>query len=124
MSSSPSSSTPSSNLSVIPLSALASQLLNVTLGGRQGRLWVRQLGSGLYLDLWIDQTRVVAGCLCQDRVPIVLDPACALQGELAFADQLGTDDPDFTGLAERYPLFYRNDRPATRASITSTNVKA
>lgn len=93
----------------IPLSSVASQLLLVPLSGRQGRLWVRQLGSGLYLDLWIDQARVVAGCLCQDRVPILLDPATSLHGDMVFVDTQGAEDPDYTGLTGRYVLLYRDD---------------
>ncbi|MCH4025001.1 MAG: hypothetical protein LKH76_08500 [Acetobacter fabarum] len=91
---------------VIPLSAVAYQSLRVPLSGRACRLDVQQRSTGLYAALWVDDSPVLAGVLCQDRTWLVRQSATTLPGDLAFADTQGTQDPDYTGLGSRFVLVY------------------
>lgn len=90
----------------ILLSSLPAQSLYVQLGNQTCRLKVYQKMTGLYLDLDVDNVRVVSGALCRDRVWIVRDGYLGFTGDLAFVDGQGTSDPDYTGLADRYALLW------------------
>ncbi|QDH14134.1 hypothetical protein E3E12_07980 [Formicincola oecophyllae] len=94
----------------IPLSsALPSQTLSVMLNGVQTRLWLRQLGVGLFVDIWAGGVPLAMGVLAQDRVALVNSSASPLGGELYFIDTSGTADPDYAGLGVRHLLYYRQD---------------
>lgn len=91
---------------IIPLTATPSQETSCTLAGLSCRLWVRQLATGMYLDLWVESHLTLAGCLARDRVDMVQNPASCFAGTLLFADQYGTQDPDYTGLGGRFLLLF------------------
>lgn len=93
-------------MNVIPLRAVQSQTLTVVLSGQNCRLNVYQKSTGLFLDLYISDSPVLTTVLCRDRVKIVRDEYRAFVGDLAFADQQGNDDPEFTGLGSRFILYY------------------
>ncbi|MXV44397.1 hypothetical protein GS501_04960 [Saccharibacter sp. 17.LH.SD] len=90
----------------IPLDALPSQETSCTLSGQACRFWVRQLATGLYIDVWVNQNAIVSGCLCRNNVDILQNPASPLPGTLMVVDQQGAQDPDYTGLGDRYLLIY------------------
>lgn len=92
----------------IPLSAIASQTIKCTLSDKPCRLWIRQLSTGLYLDLWMNEQRLLSGALCLDRVDIIRNPASPFPGTLIFADQQGTQDPTYDGLGSRYLLQFES----------------
>lgn len=94
------------SLSRIPLGALPSQNLYVQLGNQTCRLKVYQKLTGLYLDLDVDNVRVVSGALCRDRVWMVRDGYLGFTGDLSFVDTQGASDPDYTGLASRFQLVW------------------
>ena len=91
---------------VIPVGALAYQSLRVSLSGHAVRLTLQQRGTGLYAAVWVDGVAVLAGALCQDRTWLVRQSACALPGDMGFADTQGTSDPDYTGPGRRFVLVY------------------
>lgn len=89
----------------IPLLAKPAQRLNVQLGGQACSIRLRQLRSGLFLDLWVAGSPIALGVQCRDRTWIVRS-AGAFAGDMTFIDTLGSSDPDYTGLAYRFQLIW------------------
>ena len=90
----------------IPLKPTPSQSLNVTLGNQACTLNVYQLGSHLFIDILVNDAVVLSGIVCRNRVKIVRDSYLGFMGDLAFVDTQGWNNPDYTGLGDRYVLFY------------------
>lgn len=90
----------------IPLSAAASQTLNVVLAGQNCKVNVYQKSTGLFLDLYVDNEAVTAGAICRDRVPLVRAAYLGFVGDLVFCDTQGVSDPTYDGLGARYLLCY------------------
>lgn len=93
----------------IDLAATASQTVTTTLSGKTVRLWVRQLSTGLYVDIWVEETPFLMGILCLAGTPLIRNPASVLPVELVFLDTQGSEDPDYTGLGTRWVLAYREN---------------
>lgn len=91
---------------IVPLSAVPSQKLSVSLGAQSCDILVYMLGSYLYLDLTADGTTIVTAALCEDRVKLVRSAYLGFAGDLAFFDTQGTSDPTYDGLGVRYQLAY------------------
>ena len=90
----------------IPLNAVPSQNLNVTLDGQLCQLSVYQKNSGLYINVSINNVLIIGGVLCLDRNRIVRDAYLGFVGDLGFIDTQGTNDPTYDGLGDRYQLIY------------------
>ena len=60
----------------------------------------------LYFDLTIDETNIISGVLCLNRVALVSAKYLGFTGTIYFNDTAGSNDPDYTGLADRYQLVY------------------
>lgn len=90
----------------IPLVARASQVLSVTLGTQRCRIAVYQKSTGLYFDLSVAGSPVVAGIKCCNLTDLVRNSYAAFTGQIAFVDTMGTEDPDYTGLGTRFQLVY------------------
>lgn len=90
----------------IPLVAIPSQRLSVTLGTQRCQISVYQKSTGLYFDLAVAGSPVVAGMVCRNRTNLVRASYAAFSGNLAFIDTMGTEDPDYTGLGGRFQLVY------------------
>ena len=93
-------------MQIIPTQAVPSQQINVILGSQFCTINVYQKSTGLYLDLVSNSVSIINGVLCQDRNRLVRDAYLGFIGDLAFIDNEGTSDPDYTGLASRYSLAY------------------
>lgn len=91
---------------VIPLQAVPSQAVTVSLGGQNCQISVYQKSTGLYCDVYLNNSLIVAGVLCLDRVKIVRDAYHGLIGDLSFVDQQGASEPEYTGVGSRYLLYY------------------
>lgn len=90
----------------IPLNATASQTLNVILNQQLVRLDVYQRSTGLYMDVWLNDTQIVAGAICQNLNPVVHADYLGLGGDFVFVDTQGSDDPTYGGLGGRYALTF------------------
>lgn len=90
----------------IPLTAKPSQRLSVTLGTQRCNINVYQKSTGLYFDLTVAGTPVIAGMICRNRVNLIRHNHTDFVGQLAFIDTRGSQDPDYTGLGNRYQLVY------------------
>lgn len=91
---------------VVPLQAVPSQAVAVTLGGQACKISVYQRRTGLYLDLFVTDAPIQTGVLCLNANKIVRSAYLGFIGDLAFFDTLGLDDPDYSGLGDRFVLIY------------------
>ncbi|KXV68174.1 hypothetical protein AD951_12755 [Acetobacter malorum] len=95
------------SLLTVPLSALPTQTLKVSLSGTLIQITLRQRSTGLYADFDANSTRFLSGVLCQDRTWLVRAAAIGLPGDFLFADTQGQKNPDATALGSRFLLLYR-----------------
>ncbi len=97
-------------MQIIPTQAVPSQTMAVNLNNQLCRVNVYQRRSGLYLDLYnaatTPPTLIIGGVLCEDRNRIVRSAYLGFDGDLTFYDTQGADDPDYTGLGDRFLLAY------------------
>ncbi|BBC80869.1 phage baseplate plug family protein [Acetobacter orientalis] len=99
-------------LVMVPLAQQAAQVLKVPLSGTVTQIALRQRSTGLYAEFWQNDTRCLAGILCQDRTWLIRSKALGIAGDFCFIDTQGTQDPTYTGLGSRYLLLYRAGWPA------------
>ncbi|MBO1325339.1 hypothetical protein K2X14_11630 [Acetobacter sp. TBRC 12305] len=92
--------------SIIPINAVAYQAIKVPLSGHSVQLDIQQRSTGLYMNITLDGTLIMAGVICQDRTWIVRKAYFGMPGDLAFQDTQGTDDPVYSGLGSRFVLVY------------------
>lgn len=88
---------------VVPLEAVPSQTVNVTLAGQVAQITVRTIGTKLYFSL----DGIVTNRICRDRQRLLVDAQYqGFAGEFEFRDTQGVDDPVYTGLGARFQLVY------------------
>lgn len=88
---------------IVPLKAVPSQTLQINLDGQNARISVRTIGRLLYFSL--EGVAVIR--LARDRVRQLIDAQYhGFEGDFAFIDTQGTDDPVYTGLGSRWQLVY------------------
>lgn len=90
----------------IPLVPTPAQSLNITLGEQLCRIVLRQLSTGLFLDLYLSDALLIGGVLCLNDDLIVRDSYLGFIGDLYFHDTLGGSDPYYTGLGVRFVLLW------------------
>jgi hypothetical protein len=90
----------------IPLQATPAQSLSAVLGGQNCQINVYQKSTGLFLDLSVSNSPIIAATICLDRVRLVREPYLGFIGDLVFADTQGTADPVYTDLGSRFILLY------------------
>lgn len=90
---------------IVPLKAVPSQTLAITLDGQLCKITVRTIGPFVYFSLeGAAVTRLV-----RDRARILIDSKYrGFRGDFAFIDTQGLDDPAYTGLGDRWQLVYYN----------------
>ena len=93
-------------MQTIPLQAVPSQSINVTLNGQDCTIRVYTLDTGLFLDLEASGVPIVSAVICEDRTLLVRLAYLGFVGDLAFMDTQGTDDPLYSGLGSRWVLLY------------------
>jgi hypothetical protein len=90
----------------IPLQAVPSQKLSVVLGGQNCQINVFQKSTGMFLDLYLNNSPIITGVLGLDRVKLVRETYLGFIGDLSFVDTQGTSDPVYSGLGSQYQLIY------------------
>lgn len=90
----------------IPISAMPSQSLQTTLGGQNCKINIYTLSTGLFLDLFVNNSPILTGIICRDRLKLIRLAYLGFIGDLSFVDTQGTDDPVYTGLGSRFLLMY------------------
>lgn len=90
----------------IPLAAVPSQVVTVTLAAQPCRIQVYQKSTGLYFDLYVADVPIVLGVACLNATPMVQDRYHGFIGDFGWGDTQGESDPDYTGLADRFVLLW------------------
>lgn len=93
-------------MQVIPTLATASQTLTVQLAGQSSRINIYQKSTGLFADLYVNDSLIIGGVLALDANRIVRSAYLGFIGDLAFFDMHGSDDPIAEGLGIRWILVY------------------
>lgn len=96
-------------LAVIPLSAVPSQTLSVTLAGQATTIDVNQLSTGLFVDMSVAGVSIVSGQIALNLVRMIRTAYLGFVGDLVFVDTVAASDPDHTGLGGRYQLVYGSE---------------
>jgi hypothetical protein len=124
---------------VVPLAAVASQTLTVTLSNQACRIdvfgkqiYVPQdpiggiatdppvyvLVAPVFLDLYVNNVLIIGGVLCLNEVKIVRNTYLGFIGDLYFYDTLGLGvDPLVEGLGQRWVLLYDPDLVQTPFTV-------
>lgn len=100
---------------LVPLNSIPSQTLNISLGGQTCLINVYQKFWGLFCDVLVNDAPIIQGVLCLNANYIVRSLYLGFIGDLAFFDNQGSSDPNYTALGDRYNLiyFFESDLPAT-----------
>ena len=101
-------------MNIVPLSATPNQNINVALNGQAVTLHVYQTLYGMFMDVFVGNTQIIGGVICQNLNRIVRDLYLGFSGDLMFLDNEGSSDPQYTGLDKRWSLIYLlpSDLPA------------
>ena len=91
---------------IIPLTKTPAQTTSVQLGSQSCQITLVQRGTGLYLDLSVSGKAILQGRLCHDRTMLIRRNYLKFIGDLSFYDTLGTTDPFYDGLGDRWQLGY------------------
>lgn len=91
---------------IVPLQAVASQTVSSPLGGQNVKINIYQRAYGLFMDVYADNVLVIQGVLVLNKNLIVRDAYLGFVGDFIMVDTQGSNDPDYTGLGDRYQLVY------------------
>lgn len=95
----------------IPLVAVPSQQINITLAGQACSINVYQKSTGVYLDLFLNNQPISTTVRCLNEAELLQDRRyLGFVGDLMFVDVQGDTDPVYTGFGAegtgRYQLVY------------------
>jgi hypothetical protein len=91
---------------IVPLQPLASQVVQVMLGGQACTIAVYSKGGSLFADITVAGVALRTAQLCLNGVLLVRFTYFGFVGDLVFVDLQGDTDPLYTGLGTRYVLVY------------------
>lgn len=91
---------------IIPLQAVPNQTVNAQLANQSVTIDVYQLATGLFCNVYLSNTLVIGGVICQNLNRIIRDLYLGFVGDLTFIDNQGSADPVYTGLGSRFSLAY------------------
>jgi hypothetical protein len=90
----------------VPLQAVPSQTLAISLGDQPCKIDVVTRGDGLYVNLYVNDALVIGGVAARNRVRVVIDAYLGFIGDLSWLDTQGDEDPTYDGLGSRWQLVY------------------
>lgn len=90
----------------IELQALPNQYCSTLLNDQECDIQVRQLGSHLYLTLWVEDALIYQNALCSIGSVINGSEVLGFSGALYFVDNKGKDSPQWEELGDRWQLYY------------------
>lgn len=94
---------------LVPLQAVPSQTVALTLAGQQCQINVYQKTTGLFFDLIVNGVDIIKARICRNKALLIDAPYKGVIGDFLFYDTQGNSDPDYTGLSERYALLFVGD---------------
>lgn len=93
-------------MKIIPLQSVPSQTVSVVLDSQSCRINVYQKDTGLYFDLLKNGVAIVTCRICRNKTKLIRHKYLGFLGDLFFFDTQGSNDPTYTGLADRYLLAF------------------
>jgi len=93
-------------MQTIPITDTYSQQLSITLAGQACTINLYQKSTGFYCDLYVDNTLIIGGVICQNLNKIVRNTYLGFVGDLCFQDTEGASDPSSPGLGTRFIFCY------------------
>ena len=93
-------------MDLIPIADTATQSFTVTLTRQSCSINLYQRSSGFYCDVYVNNTLVIGGVVCENLNRIVRDKCLGFVGDVFFYDTQGTDNPSFPGLGTRFQFLY------------------
>lgn len=91
----------------VPLSAIPSQTLSITLDGQPCTIVVQQRTTGVYFSLTFNGVPATVNVRCLNKARLMADRQyVGFVGDFMIWDQQGDTAPDYTGLGARYILIY------------------
>ncbi|NBW08590.1 MAG: hypothetical protein EBR82_11255 [Caulobacteraceae bacterium] len=90
----------------VPLQAVPSQTLAISLDGQPCKIDVVTRGDGLFVNLYVNDALIIAGVAARNRVRVVIDAYLGFIGDLSWLDTEGDEDPTYDGLGSRWQLVY------------------
>lgn len=92
---------------VVPLSQVPSQTLAITLNGQPCRISLRTNSGSMYFDLKIGIDPIVTSKICRNKQRLLLGVKYrGFIGDFMFVDTRGDSQPEYTGLNDRWLLYY------------------
>lgn len=108
---------------IVPLQSVPSQKIITTLAGQTVNLNVYQRRYGLYIDVYVANVIEIGAVVCQNLNRIIrdryLNVAAGFEGDFAFFDTQGSDDPIFTGLGNRFQLAWLSPEDLAAAGLSA-----
>lgn len=93
----------------VSLESVKEQTVNVALNQQQCAIRLVQRDSGIYMDMNLNGNPIIQGVPCWYANKMVRYSYLGFSGDLVFLDTQGTSDPYYTGLGERFKLFYMTE---------------
>jgi hypothetical protein len=93
-------------MQMIPLQAVPNQTVVVQLDGQNTQINVRQVFTGLFTDISVDNTPLLLGVRGMNLRLMFMNSYLGFVGDLTWFDNQGTSDPFYQGLASRFSLVY------------------
>ncbi|CFQ73960.1 hypothetical protein N4227_12985 [Yersinia enterocolitica] len=93
-------------MNVITLENKKSQSIFITLEGQSCLIRLIQRDSSIYMDLTVNGDPILQGIPCLYANKIVRYKYLGFRGDLFFLDNEGQSDPQWNGLADRFPLYF------------------
>jgi hypothetical protein len=91
----------------IPIQPVPAQTVSVLLGDQETQVTLRQMSTGLYMDVVVNNAEVVGLVICENGNRIVRNSYLGFQGDLMLYDAEGKGrDPVYTGLGTTFQLVY------------------
>ena len=95
---------------VVPLLKKPNQSLTTTLGSQSIEITLNtRWNNELYITIKAGDEDIVINRICRNKVKIVNKNYKSINGDLAFYDRSGDDDPNWEELGDRFMLIWSDD---------------
>lgn len=95
-------------INIIPIRAVPSQTIQVTLSGQPVTLYLRQLGGRQYISVSLAGTVLCETVLMVNRSAIIRAAYTGFVGDIAVYDTQGDEAPEYTGWGSRWLLLFND----------------
>ena len=93
-------------MKLIDISDTYNQTFTTIVANQSCSINLYQKSTGFYFDLFLNNTLLVGGVLCENYNPLVRDAYFGFIGDFMFWDTHGISDPSSPGLGTRYQFWY------------------